>query len=359
MDEGDVALANREKDEESALNAARAGATAVDDAAAHEESAPVTEVPAAAIVSVIDEHARLQRALSVDVLLKEKDLEIVSQIEQIEAEKKMLKGLEKEREDLIQDLREAIRGEANSDQPTLPFGEGDTVSDAIASEKSGAAAGTVEDESWRQVPLTDPIFGFSASIMNALQAADMVTAGHLSDFLKPEGRRLTDIKGIGENKAKEIEDGLTRLFARRLSSQVTEATTQPVISEPDNSTIYEPADLGFKQGMMAAACHPDLLAKSIGDRIPALRAAVKVGNRRYVPIGTVGDSEVYELRPLLLAFEKQPNTDDPHDGLQVTLDKERLMLGGKAERVMIDDGEKAPAETDPDLDSSCGGEDGE
>lgn len=72
--------------------------------------------------------------------------------------------------------------------------------------------GTLRAEGpWRDVSL-DTLFDPAKALRKALAAADINTIGELADYSASE-KRLTDINGIGESKATEIEDQMVDFFA--------------------------------------------------------------------------------------------------------------------------------------------------
>ena len=79
------------------------------------------------------------------------------------------------------------------------------------------------DESWKDTLLTDALPGLRATIYEKFSEAQLKTLGELTEFLKH--KRLIDIPGIGETKAKLIEDALEAFWQRRKqAAQVDFAT---------------------------------------------------------------------------------------------------------------------------------------
>lgn len=66
-------------------------------------------------------------------------------------------------------------------------------------------------EQWRDVPLSD--LGLPEGMMQKLNEAEIETVGDVATFVN-DGKRLTDIKGIGEANAEKLENALTEFWAK-------------------------------------------------------------------------------------------------------------------------------------------------
>jgi hypothetical protein len=84
-------------------------------------------------------------------------------------------------------------------------------SDADAAEQAAAAAA---DEAWRRIPLGDALAGLPTKALQCLWDAGLRTVGDFSDHTSQHP--LTSIKGIGEQKAAQIEDAFEAFWARHL-----------------------------------------------------------------------------------------------------------------------------------------------
>lgn len=83
------------------------------------------------------------------------------------------------------------------------------------SASGGAASGG--EEAWRVVKLA--AISLAPAIVDKLAAAGIDTVGALSDYLKPNNsgfcKQLTDIAGVGEKKAEQIEAALDQFWVDR------------------------------------------------------------------------------------------------------------------------------------------------
>lgn len=101
------------------------------------------------------------------------------------------------------------------DQPQLPFGE------------KPAEAG----EDWRSVSLADAIgAAVTISVLECLAEAQLRTVGELADFTCQS--QLTDVAGIGQAKAEQIEQALEAFWAAR---KIEDLADQVPALEGDNA----------------------------------------------------------------------------------------------------------------------------
>jgi hypothetical protein len=117
-------------------------------------------------------------------------------------------------EELMETIRDVQRG-----GPALPLFD-----------KPRAEAGA-EDTSWREAPLSD--LGLSPGILKALAECEghpITTVGQLADWTAAE-HRLTDIKGIGEGKAEEIDKALELFWAARKAAGPAKGEASPEVVE--------------------------------------------------------------------------------------------------------------------------------
>ncbi len=84
-------------------------------------------------------------------------------------------------------------------------------------EEEPAPSGALAGEEWRSVKLA--AISLAPAIVEKLAAAGIDTVGTLSDYLTPNDsgfcKRLTDIAGVGEKKAEQIEAALDQFWSTR------------------------------------------------------------------------------------------------------------------------------------------------
>lgn len=93
----------------------------------------------------------------------------------------------------------------------MAYGEGRLVVKSVSEipaevkdTKPARSAAVKADGPWRKVPLSDLFHG---AVLKALNDADIETVGALADW-RSGGKEYTAIKGIGPEKATQIENGL-------------------------------------------------------------------------------------------------------------------------------------------------------
>lgn len=87
-------------------------------------------------------------------------------------------------------------------------------------EPAPAVATDPDDDAWRDEPAAQLVsFGLSDSIMQALEAADLLTMGDLADWTKDGRRRVEDIPGIGPAKAEALSDALGKFWSDYFAKQ--------------------------------------------------------------------------------------------------------------------------------------------
>lgn len=141
--------------------------------------------------------------------LREKEAEC----DRLECEMEEAKGdlarAKKKYEVAIEELRGLIRQGPNR-QPELPFG---------SDEPEATPSTPATDESWREVHVST--LDLDSGIEKALIEADLETIGKIADWTAGGNHQLIDIPGIGEAKAKKIDDAIDAFWTRRhqLNSQ--------------------------------------------------------------------------------------------------------------------------------------------
>lgn len=151
------------------------------------------------------DHEIIERAKVIELEIAEKDSKIQKCEDIVEREKKTQKGLEAERETLVDALRKLIRGEdAGLNQPPLPF--------AAADENAGgspepAKPAPVKKKPWRSVTIEELGIGY-----DSLREAGISTLGRLADFTAAN-KKLIDLKGVGQSKVEKIEKAVEKYWA--------------------------------------------------------------------------------------------------------------------------------------------------
>jgi DNA-directed RNA polymerase alpha subunit len=69
-----------------------------------------------------------------------------------------------------------------------------------------------EPEAWRSVALAE--LTTNGRVLNALSGAKLFTLGELTDWQNDTDRLLTDIKGIGEKAAEELQQAIDEYWAK-------------------------------------------------------------------------------------------------------------------------------------------------
>lgn len=69
-----------------------------------------------------------------------------------------------------------------------------------------------DDDSWREISVDE--LDLPKSLKEKLKEQDFETVGHIADFTS-KGKNLTDIRGIGEKKADQLQDALEKVWASR------------------------------------------------------------------------------------------------------------------------------------------------
>lgn len=82
--------------------------------------------------------------------------------------------------------------------------------------KKPQASPPVDDDSWRGISVDD--LDIPKSLKEKLKEQDFETVGHIADFTS-KGKNLTDIKGVGEKKAEQLQDAMEKLWASRNASE--------------------------------------------------------------------------------------------------------------------------------------------
>lgn len=137
----------------------------------------------------------------------------------VEECKEKLKAAKADEELAVQKLMEAIDQAKQADSPTLFDRPAETTESAESFEQTGTKESTDSgecppDESWRALPLSEVLVGIPDSNLEKLADAKLDTLGQLSDWLKDERNRLTDLPGIGQAKAEKIENKLMEFWER-------------------------------------------------------------------------------------------------------------------------------------------------
>lgn len=145
----------------------------------------------------------------------------------LEMAKLRAKAAKAEWENACGELQRVIRDETDP-EPNL-FNRDDDDGDDEENEDeeieeepapAGGPSGSGE-EAWRVVKLA--AISLAPAIVDKLAAAGIDTVGALSDYLKPNNsgfcKRLTDIAGVGEKKAEQIEAALDQWWVSRAMSK--------------------------------------------------------------------------------------------------------------------------------------------
>lgn len=82
--------------------------------------------------------------------------------------------------------------------------------------KKPEASPPADDDSWRSISVDD--LDIPKSLKEKLKEQDFETVGHIADFTS-KGKNLTDIKGVGEKKAEQLQDAMEKLWASRNASE--------------------------------------------------------------------------------------------------------------------------------------------
>ena len=83
--------------------------------------------------------------------------------------------------------------------------------------RSDVTSATKGDDAWRNVPIAD--LGLKAKVLAALADVGISNIGGISDWSAK--KPLTDIKGIGEAKALDIDEALTRYWKEHPQPTIT------------------------------------------------------------------------------------------------------------------------------------------
>lgn len=123
------------------------------------------------------------------------------------AKKKLLQAAERRRDAVI-----VIGEDALKEQTALfPEAEANGKEKKPGRKKKDAAEPDApKDEAWRERPVNDAIA--VGVVVNGLETQDppVLTLGEMADWLKK--RRLTDLPGVGEEKAAKASDQLAEFF---------------------------------------------------------------------------------------------------------------------------------------------------
>lgn len=149
-----------------------------------------------------------------DVMYKLKDLErdladLDGRIEEAESEihaaKEKKKKLDEEYNAKVTILRKVIRNEETDGGPTLWDGVGEQPQNTIANE-------VPKGNEWRSVTLDD--LGLNVGKMGlVLKENNLSTLGDITTY-KSDGKKFTDLAGIGEGKADQINNAVTAYWAK-------------------------------------------------------------------------------------------------------------------------------------------------
>lgn len=144
-----------------------------------------------------------------------------------------------------------VEGVAHPEVPAAPIAPPASASSAKAGDASPAEGwGDGKDERWKGWPLSK--LGLKPRTLANLEDADLFTVGQLAAW-SLKGRPLTDLGGIGEAKAGEIDDALTAFWAERPDlAEPVAVTPEPapeVVPEPEPepaASAFEPPAESFE-----------------------------------------------------------------------------------------------------------------
>lgn len=138
----------------------------------------------------------------------------------------------------------ALEDQLLSGQQRLPLSDPDPESTAV---RTGDG-----DDDWRDVSISE--LSISATTIERLQHAGILTIGGLANWTTPPplggGKRLTDIPGIGQTKAKAIEDGLTEFW----DAQVADV---PDMDDLDHDAVTDEFNDSFDRDLLDAPGRDD------------------------------------------------------------------------------------------------------
>ena len=116
-------------------------------------------------------------------------------------------------------------------EPSLPF---DRPADAPgAAQEAAGDAIPPTDDSWMAVPLSEALAGLPPGLLGKLEDAELKTMGDLAAWNKLHV--LTDIPGVGKEKAKKIEDALEEFWKARAPK--TDVQQEMLAAEDGPATI--------------------------------------------------------------------------------------------------------------------------
>lgn len=163
--------------------------------------------------------------------------------------RRIAKDARQEADAAADELHKFIR-QGPDQQATLPFGDSDAKPPSVRraarkapkGDQSGEAAEPIKklaDESWKELPLEQA--GIYGGSLVALHTAGIRTIGGLAQYTS-EGRKLTEIKGIGPQGAERIVERMERFWAENERYQKPDAAAAPAVSDQDQAAA-EAAEL--------------------------------------------------------------------------------------------------------------------
>lgn len=300
----------------------------------------------------LQRHREEEKGISDEV--RDANSELVQIDNDVDALKKRRKGVEERRERLLAELLDAIDGQGNLFTQAAP-------TEAETAAPQSPAPSTASD-AWRDVLLADVWAAYDGNpkLLALLKdgkrkdgsVVEIETLGQLADFTADGKTMLTDIKGIGQEKATKIDQLLERYWADHPQTETAAPAEQPPAAEPEPQTsdpqpdaerIYTPEELGVTAREIDEARCPALLADLQSrkwGRIPQDPLIVRDAFYAAVPID--GDAD-YMLLPIYgLDAEVKPDGGE-YTGKRVGAKGPEFQIGPAVEilRVSTQQAQKA------------------
>jgi hypothetical protein len=262
------------------------------------------------------EDKRWQRARDIELLIAGCDKRIDDTEDKISGLKTKLKAQEEEREEHVSELRAMIRGD---EQEKLPFPDPETK----ASETAGAPITTPSnDDSWRRVTLEE--LGITKpKLIEIMKEAELGTLGAINDYTNA-GKRLIDIKGVGEGAVQTIDDAMLKYWEQNPREDLPKLPEQ--VDGPALATVTV-EDLGLAAGDIELAYHVGIRVEAAEGKKPKAQILDlqdrenRFAKGSYVVIGTC-TGPGWQLQRVYLAeawqdrvgqYEREIHKDPPGD----------------------------------------------
>jgi hypothetical protein len=184
----------------------------------------------------------LKRIMAAETRVSKCAIELLQAEQDVRDAKELAKGKKASHLHAVRELQAEIKGDAT--RPLLNAMEG---REPI---KAAPVEATTLDESWRVVTLQS-LDGLTEAIVLHLHAADLHTVGELADYTagrkvgkhgpRDQGRRLTDLKGIGPAAAETIENAMTAFWAKQKTKPAS-SETKPTVDETKSASAETKAE---------------------------------------------------------------------------------------------------------------------